>query len=244
MGMDFVDWEPVYAAILDDFGFDRAADGRSRDLLAELTSGTSFDLDQLTFDGTVAIAGGAPSLVNSAGSDSTANADELALLDRADHVVAVSRAVDGCRCADIAIDLVVSDLDTAPEMAVSLTHEGIPVAVAAHGDNIPALREYVPEMDHRNVLPTTQAEPHDHVVNVGGFTDGDRAAFIADHCGADRLVFPGWDFDDQRVEPMKRQKLVWAERLLRTLELRRNERFAVLNGRREDINMNTVPGSG
>jgi uncharacterized Rossmann fold enzyme len=241
MGIEFTDWEPVYAVIIDDFGFDRVADERSRDLLAELTSGTSFDFDQLTFDGTVAIAGGAPSLVNAASSDSTANADELALLDRADHVVSVSRAVDACRCADIAIDLVVTDLDTAPEMAVSLTHKGIPVAVAAHGDNIPALREYVPEMDHRNVLPTTQTEPHDHMVNVGGFTDGDRAAFIADHCGADRLVFPGWDFDDC-VDPMKRQKLVWAERLLRTLELRRNERFSVLDGRRKDIDMNTVPG--
>jgi uncharacterized Rossmann fold enzyme len=240
MGMEFVDWEPVYAAILDDFGFDRAGDERSRDLLAELTSGTSFDLDQLTFDGRVAIAGGGPSL---AASDSTANADAFALLDRADHAVAVSRAVDSCRRADCTIDLVVTDLDTAPEMVVSLTHEGIPVAVAAHGDNIPALREYVPEMDHRNVLPTTQAEPHDHVVNVGGFTDGDRAAFIADHCGADRLIFPGWNFDDC-VDPIKHQKLVWAERLLRTLELRRNERFAVLDGRREDIDMNTVPGLG
>jgi uncharacterized Rossmann fold enzyme len=239
MGLDFTEWEPIYAAILDDFGFDRAADERARVLLAELTSGTVFDLTHLVFDSErVAIAGGGPSLANhdsNSASDSPSDSEAFALLKQADSVVAVSRAVGVCRRADIAIDLVVTDLDTDPEMAVELTHEGIPVAVAAHGDNIPALREYVPEMVSRNVLPTTQAEPHEHVVNVGGFTDGDRAAFIADHCGANRLTFPGWDFNDQSVTPTKRQKLVWAERLLRTLERRRNERFAVLDGRRGDI---------
>jgi uncharacterized Rossmann fold enzyme len=248
MSMDFIEWEPIYTAILDDFGFDRAADERSRDLLADITSESGFDLDSLTFDSEqVAIAGGGPSFVATApdsdsGIDSRpaseANTpDELALARRADRVVAVSRAADVCRRADIAIDLMVTDLDTNPETAVTLTHEDTPVAVAAHGDNVPALREYVPEMDHRNVLPTTQAEPHNHVVNVGGFTDGDRAAFIADYCGANKLVFPGWDFDDQSVDSMKRRKLVWAERLLRLLELRRNERFAVLDGRRDDIDM-------
>lgn len=231
MGLDFAEWEPIYAAILDDFGFDRTTDERARDILAELTSGAVFDPDQLVFDGEqVAIAGGGPSLVHH-----TSDSEEFSRLKQADHVVAVSGAVDVCCRADIAIDLVVTDLDTDPETAVGLTHEGIPVAVAAHGDNIPALREYVPEMNHQNVLPTTQAEPHNQVVNVGGFTDGDRAAFIADHCGADRLLFPGWDFDDPDVTSMKRQKLVWAERLLRLLERRRNERFAVLDGRREDI---------
>lgn len=235
MGMDFAEWEPIYTAILDDFGFDRAADERARALLAELTSGTDFSLDYLVFDGEqVAIAGGGPSLAQHA-SDSAADADELDHLRRAGRVVAVSRAVCVCRRADITIDLVVTDLDTDPETAVELTHEGIPVAVAAHGDNIQALREYVPEMVAQNVLPTTQAEPRDHVVNVGGFTDGDRGAFIADHCGANSLVFPGWDFDDPDVPPMKRQKLVWAKRLLRLLERRRNERFAVLDGRRENI---------
>ena len=76
------------------------------------------------------------------------------------------------------------------------------------------------------------AAPVDAVANYGGFTDGDRAAFLADHCGADRLVFPGWDFDDPDVDGMKARKLDWAERLLRLLERRRGERFDVLDGRR------------
>jgi len=68
-----------------------------------------------------------------------------------------------------------------------------------------------------------------------GFTDGDRAAFLADACGADRLVFPGWSFDDPTVDAQKAKKLRWAERLLLVLEERRGERFAVLDGRREGI---------
>jgi uncharacterized Rossmann fold enzyme len=85
------------------------------------------------------------------------------------------------------------------------------------------------------VFPTTQVEPRPPVVNVGGFTDGDRAAFLADHLGADSLVFPGWDFDDPGVSAQKRRKLRWAARLLAWLERHRGERFSVLDGRREAI---------
>lgn len=227
--MDFVEWERIYAAILDDLGFDRAADERARDLLADLT--VVFDLDRLAFAGeTVAIAGGGP-----------LPPEERARVRRADRVVAVARAAEICQREDIPIDLVVTDLDTNPEMAVALTQQGTPVAVAAHGDNIPALREFVPKMTLRNVLATTQAEPYGHLLNVGGFTDGDRGAFIADHCGAASLLFPGWDFDDPSVDPMKRRKLVWAERLLRSLERQRNERFGLLDGRRESIDTSAIP---
>ncbi|MFC6963532.1 6-hydroxymethylpterin diphosphokinase MptE-like protein [Halocatena marina] len=226
--MDFADWEPVYTAILDDFGFDRAGDERARDLLGDLT--TEFDLSRLVFTGgTVAVVGGGP-----------LPSEELARVHRADRVVAVAHAAEICRREDIPIDLVVTDLDTDPERAVVLT-QGTPVAVAAHGDNIPALEAFVPKMTQRNVLGTTQANPIGHLLNVGGFTDGDRAAFIADHCGAKSLIFPGWDFDDPDVNPIKRRKLAWAERLLRWLEQRRNERFAVLDGRRATIDTTVIP---
>lgn len=227
--MDFTDWEPVYTAILDDFGFDRAGDERARDLLADLT--TEFDLSRLVLTGeTAAVVGGGP-----------LPSEEIARVRRADRVVAVAHAAEICRREGISIDLVVTDLDTDPEQAVALTQQGTPVAVAAHGDNIPALEVFVPRMTQQNVLATTQAKPIGHLLNVGGFTDGDRAAFIADHCGAKSVTFPGWDFDDPDVTPIKRQKLAWAERLLRWLEQRRNERFAVLDGRRAAIDTTVIP---
>ncbi|KAB1196044.1 MULTISPECIES: 6-hydroxymethylpterin diphosphokinase MptE-like protein [Haloferax] len=221
--MRFTEWDPVYTQILDSFGFGREGDETARDVLASFVS--PFDRSRLAWEGkTVAICGAAPTLD-----------DELARVEDADIVVAASTAADTVREAGYDLDLMVTDLDKNPETAVELTESGTPVAAAAHGDNIPQIREWVPKFDTDHVLGTTQAEPRGPVVNWGGFTDGDRAAFIADELGAARLVFAGWDFDDPTVDEMKAQKLAWAERLLGWLEHRRGEQFSVLDGRRDDI---------
>jgi uncharacterized Rossmann fold enzyme len=222
--MNFEEWAPAYETILTNFGFDRAADERARDLLADLAS--PFDPDRLAaFDGaTVAVVGAGPSLP-----------DEADAARDVDIVVAASTAADVLADRGVAVDLMVTDLDKNVETAVSLSERGVPVAVHAHGDNVPAVRSAVPEFDADSLLPTTQAAPTGPVRNFGGFTDGDRGAFLADHLGAADLRFPGWDFDDDAVDPMKSKKLDWAERLLYWLETRRGERFAVLDGRRDDI---------
>ncbi|WP_435075737.1 6-hydroxymethylpterin diphosphokinase MptE-like protein [Halorubrum sp. HHNYT27] len=220
--MNFETFEPMYEAILADFGFERAADERARDIAAALS--TPFPLDRLGDwrDATVAVAGAAPRLV-----------DDVHLARDADVVVAASTAVDVLRDRGVAVDCMVTDLDKNPETAAALTRDDVPVAAHAHGDNISAVRKWLPRFADEWTLTTTQAAPTGPVVNTGGFTDGDRAAFLADHVSADRLVFPGWAFDDPDVDPMKARKLDWAARLLRWLERRRNERFDVLDGRRE-----------
>ncbi|WP_440989790.1 6-hydroxymethylpterin diphosphokinase MptE-like protein [Haloarchaeobius baliensis] len=221
--MEFETFEPVYEAILADFGFGRAGDERARDVLAELT--TPFDESRLSvLEGEhVAICGAGPTLA----------ADLQA--GEADRVVAASSAAAVCREQSVAVDVYVTDLDGEPELADELAAEGTTVAVHAHGDNLERVREVVPELPDGPVLPTTQAAPVAHVRNYGGFTDGDRAAFLADHAGAARLSFPGWTFDDPAVGPMKRRKLRWAARLLAWLERLRDERFAVLDGLRDEL---------
>jgi len=221
--VNFETFEPVYEAILADFGFERAADERARDVAVELS--TPFPLDRLGDwrGATVAVAGAAPRLP-----------DDVDLARDADVVVAASTAVDVLRERGVAVDCMVTDLDKNPETAAALTREGVPVAAHAHGDNLPAVREWLPRFADEWTLTTTQAAPAGAVVNTGGFTDGDRAAFLADHVGAERLLFPGWEFDDPDVGPMKARKLDWAARLLRWLERRRGERFGVLDGRREE----------
>ncbi|GAB7008808.1 6-hydroxymethylpterin diphosphokinase MptE-like protein [Halorubrum trueperi] len=228
--MNFDAFEPVYRAILDDFGFERVADERARDVAAELA--TPFPLGRLgDWRGeTVAIAGAAPRL-----------ADDIHLARDADVVVAASTAADVLRDRGVDVDCMVTDLDKNPETAAELTREGVPVAAHAHGDNVPAVREWLPRFDDEWTLVTTQAAPVGPVSNTGGFTDGDRAAFLADHVGAGRLVFPGWDFDDPAVGPMKARKLDWAARLLRWLERGRGERFDILDGRRDDLDAALAP---
>lgn len=230
--MEFDEWEPVYEAILREFGYDRAGDEDARDVLASLTE--PFDCDRLPgIDGaTVAIVGAGPSLEDTTERERARNADV---------VFAASTAVDVLAADGIEVDCMVTDLDKNPGTVRELTDAGVPVAVHAHGDNVPAVREVVPDCAGEYVLPTTQAAPRAHVRNFGGFTDGDRAAFLADHLGADRLVFVGWDLDDPSVDAEKARKLAWAERLCYWLELRRGERFDVLEGRREAIATEQLP---
>ncbi|XVH31678.1 6-hydroxymethylpterin diphosphokinase MptE-like protein [Haloferacaceae archaeon DSL9] len=222
--MNFETWEPVYEAILADFGFDRAADERARDVAATHAEPFAHSLADLFEGERVTVVGAAPSL-----------ADDLCRLDPDTVVVAASSAADVLADAGIAVDCMVTDLDKNPETGRALTESGVPVAAHAHGDNVPALETWLPRYDGPSTLVTTQAEPVENVVNYGGFTDGDRAAFLADSFGADAFCFVGWEFDDPTVDPLKAQKLRWAERLLRWLERRRGERFSVLDGRRAEI---------
>jgi uncharacterized Rossmann fold enzyme len=227
--MEFSTWEPAYEAILADFGYDRTDDEDARDALAELVE--PFDHSRVDFVGEcVAVAGAGPSLA--------AETDRAAA---ADIVVAASTAVDTLRSQGIDVDWMITDLDKNPETARELTEAGTPVAAHAHGDNVAAVCELVPTFDDGQVLPTTQADPAGPVENFGGFTDGDRAAFLADHFGAAELVFVGWDFDDPDVSDAKRRKLVWAERLLYWLERGRGEQFGVLDGRRTAVDVSALP---
>ncbi|MFB6251533.1 MAG: 6-hydroxymethylpterin diphosphokinase MptE-like protein [Halobellus sp.] len=221
--MRFETWEPIYESILADFGYPRDGDEHVRDTIAEYA--TPFDLDRLDCSGsTVAIVGAAPSL--GAAIDRVADAD---------LIFAASTAGDVVREAGYDLDLLVTDLDKNPGTAVELTRQETPVAAHAHGDNLDLVEEWTPRCDQAHVLATTQAEPIRTVYNFGGFTDGDRAAFLADEFGAADLCFVGWDFDDPTVDDAKARKLRWAERLLQYLERRRGERFAVLDGRRDAI---------
>ncbi|RLM59272.1 DUF115 domain-containing protein [Halobellus sp. Atlit-31R] len=221
--MRFETWEPIYESILGDFGYPRDGDEHARDAIAAYAS--PFDFDRLDYaTDTVAVVGAAPSLP-----------EELARVADVDRIVAASTAADVVRDAGYDVDLFVTDLDKNPETARELTREGTPVAAHAHGDNVPLVEEWVPQLTERHVVATTQAAPIDAVYNFGGFTDGDRAAFLADELGAAELRFVGWDFDDPSVSESKTRKLAWAERLLHLLERRRGERFAVLDGRRGEI---------
>jgi uncharacterized Rossmann fold enzyme len=230
--MDFSEWEPIYEEILADFGFQRAADETAREELAELSSPHAFDRDRLgTLAGErVVVAGSGPSLP-----------DDLDRIGEHDVVIAASTAVDVLDDAGIDVDLMTTDLDKNPATVRRLTAAGVPVAIHAHGDNRALLREVVPDLPEEHVLATTQAAPRAGVENYGGFTDGDRAAFLADGFGASELKFVGWGFEDSTVPPIKRRKLAWAERLLYWLETRRREAFDVLENRRKGIDRSALP---
>ncbi|MGC8593451.1 MAG: 6-hydroxymethylpterin diphosphokinase MptE-like protein [Nitrososphaeria archaeon] len=89
-------------------------------------------------------------------------------------------------------DIIVTDLDGFPELEVEMANMGSVPFVHAHGDNMDRLLKYVPRMNL--VAGTTQTRETDRVKNYGGFTDGDRAAFIACSFGAISIYLAGMDF--------------------------------------------------
>jgi uncharacterized Rossmann fold enzyme len=92
------------------------------------------------------------------------------------------------------------------------------------------IRRHVPRF--KNVVGTTQSEPRRKVYNFGGFTDGDRALFLAKAFGASRVTCLGFDFGDvvgryskpylrkdRNASPIKQKKLEITHYLIEKYEL-------------------------
>ncbi|HTS32991.1 MAG TPA: 6-hydroxymethylpterin diphosphokinase MptE-like protein [Thermoplasmata archaeon] len=136
-------------------------------------------------------------------------------------VVAADGATTACLTAGLVPDLVVTDLDGPIPAELSANQRGSLVVVHAHGDNADAVAEWVPQFPGE-LAGSWAGPPRDGIIDVGGFTDGDRAAFLADHVGAARILLWGFDFErvveaDARSAERKRRKLVWAGRALQEL---------------------------
>lgn len=215
MCMDFSRWEIYYNQILADFGYSREEDERAAlvlsELLAERTSSTD-ELREMIEGEIVTVAGDAESLGR-----------EIDSLEGV--VISADEATSVLLSHDIIPDAFTTDLDGRIEDLVRANSQGAIAIIHAHGDNLDALKEHVGKFEGR-VIGTTQAEPFDEIHDFGGFTDGDRAVFIADHFGAEEIRLVGFDFENPRKKDKnletKARKLDWAYVLMRSLD---NERI-------------------
>lgn len=221
--MRFEEWEPIYTAICEEFGYDRSADEQAADVMREFVSPGVTDRLALE-DAAVAVVVGAD-----------LDWEAIREVKDADQVVATADALRRLHTASVNVSLVVTDLDSNPPLVCSRTRSGGLVALHAHGDNQPVIQEWVPRMRQSNLIGTSQAKPEAPLVNMGGFTDGDRAAYLADGLDAASISLVGWDLADETVSATKRAKLEWAAKLLTALERRRGERYAALDGHRSPL---------
>lgn len=200
----------MYGEICREFGYDEEADARSADLLSSILASrvvpTLSDLESMC-PASVTICGDGPSL-------------RAALTEHAPegYVVAADGATTALMEACLAPDAIVTDMDGAVEDQLRASAGGSLVFAHAHGDNTHAVREVVPRFKGP-VVGTCQGPPSGGLVNLGGFTDGDRAACIFSGLGARRIVLMGFDFDRPSPKParspgVKARKLRWAERIL------------------------------
>ena len=110
-------------------------------------------------------------------------------------------------------EVICTDLDGNSEADIQkeilACKQGSIVLIHAHGDNIDKLEKYVPRF--KSFIATTQAKPFDKVYNFGGFSDGEQCIFVAKEPRAKSVRLAGFDFDDSRVNLVKKKKLKWAK---------------------------------
>jgi uncharacterized Rossmann fold enzyme len=133
-------------------------------------------------------------------------------------LVAADGATARCLDAGLVPDLVVTDLDGPVPSEVLANSRGAIVVVHAHGDNVAAVDRWVPEFSGE-VVGSWAGPPEPGLMNVGGFTDGDRAAYLAQHFGASRILLWGFEFSsvEEAVPAQQARKLAklrWARELL------------------------------
>lgn len=208
--MDFLEWEPYYERILEDFGFSRSEDEAVARELDRLLGGMRIHDRALreTLEGCeVTVVGNGPDVARE--------------IDAARGVVVTADEATSVALARGQLPaILVTDLDGEVADQIKANAQGTIAVVHAHGDNGPAVRAWAPRFSGRTVA-TTQSVPSGGLRNFGGFTDGDRAVFLADHFGARTIRLVGFDFE--RPSPKdadartKRRKLDWAYILLESL---------------------------
>ena len=209
--MEFEDWEPFYVQIVDDLGLSRDDDEAVAAELDRLLGGTRIALDGLRaiFRGmTVTVAGNGPSL-------------EADLAHAEGVLVTADEATSTALARGLTPAVLVTDLDGEVPDQLRANAQGTVAVILGHGDNGPAVRKWAPQFKGPTVA-TTQSRPSGRLYDFGGFTDGDRAVYLADHFGAKEIRLAGWDFERPSAkddDPKRKQrKLDWAYILLQNLE--------------------------
>ena len=146
-------------------------------------------------------------------------------------VIAVDGATKALQEKKIPIDVVVSDLDGSLSAIVEQQKKGSIIIVHAHGDNQEKVRRFIELITPTNVIGTCQAAETSKIRNLGGFTDGDRAAYIAANFHSKTIVLLAFDFGkiigkyskpdvytkDIPITERKKIKLDFAKKLLAEL---------------------------
>lgn len=177
-------WHEKYLEILKEFNYDRSSEIKSAKILDSILK-NKFDVDILEKkikNKTVFVIGAGPSLIAS-----------ISYLKKFKNITKI--VADGATQAmlenGMVPDIIVTDLDGNMESLKKASETGSIMIVHAHGDNIRRLPHAV---SFRYCIGTTEDRPFGKIRNFGGFTDGDRCVFLANHFGASKIIMIGMDF--------------------------------------------------
>lgn len=127
---------------------------------------------------------------------------------------------------NIVPDIIVTDLDGKIEDLLLANDLGSLFVLHAHGNNFDQILKYTNKFN--KILGTTQSKPFSNLYNFGGFTDGDRAVFLAITLNAEKIILAGMDFgkivtkysrpninlETVEADEIKQKKLLYAEKLI------------------------------
>lgn len=231
--MNLVIWFTWYDEILQKFGFPRADDEKSAQILNNLLkSSDRLSLSDIPSKKDAIVFGAGPSIKK--------NINEIKILDLSKFILI---AADGATTAlleeNIIPEIVVTDLDGEMKDIIYANQEGSLIVVHAHGNNIEKVKEFVPSL--QRIMGTTQSTPLENVHNFGGFTDGDRALFLAVELGASNIIMAGMDFgkivtkysrpdmekSEGKADDVKKLKLEYAKALVEWIAA--NEDVTIFN---------------
>ncbi|MEM2759526.1 MAG: 6-hydroxymethylpterin diphosphokinase MptE-like protein [Nitrososphaerales archaeon] len=182
-------WFKWYDSIRAEFGYSVVEDQGTAQLLSEMLPGRDISImtvAELITGKNVLVVGAGPSLEESIGVIKGLKSFTVIAADGASEALVES---------DIKPDIVVTDLDGSHEHLLKANKMGSIMVIHAHGDNANLIMNLVPRM--KNCIGTTQVKPMHNIYNFGGFTDGDRAVFLASELNAKKIVLVGMDFGER-----------------------------------------------
>ncbi len=182
-----------YAGIASELGLSRAGDAAAaRELDRVLRDPAPLGAAAGALAGrAVFVAGAGPSLAAA-----VPRVGRHAGMGRGAALVAADSALGTVVAGGTVPDVVVTDLDGDWASLARAAAAGSLMVVHAHGDN--AGRLHLAARFGR-CLGTAQGRPPGRLHNFGGFTDGDRAAFMAESLGASAVVLCGMDLRGGRI---------------------------------------------
>jgi uncharacterized Rossmann fold enzyme len=205
--MKFEDWFPLYLQITDSLKINRNEDYITSLILKKIISNRDSAMER--YRGRNAfVVGNGPNIKNILGTISGG------------YVIVADSAIDAYIDFYGNPDIIVSDLDGSIASIIDSYNKGSVAVIHAHGDNREAILKYGKYFSHG--IATTQNIPLRNLYNYGGFSDGDRSAFLADFLGAPNITLLGFDFKNVNIKDYyndaavsrKKIKLGWAKYLL------------------------------
>ena len=189
--MEYSAWAPQYDRIRRAFGFPFDREEAAARTLTSLLADASADrgVEELTRR----IRGRLVVVVGLAPGAGAPPVWRLPATSERAMIIAADGATARCLEAGLTPDVIVTDLDGPVPAEVTANARGAVVVVHAHGDNVEQLHRWVPEFSGP-VIGSWAGPPTRELLDAGGFTDGDRAVFLAEHVGAARILLWGFDF--------------------------------------------------